>query len=81
MNSANDLPVVFADPNSSTNTTCSKSWIDTNGTSSAPTAYLQCEATGTTDETFQWQITTYSSIQAFSLRFVHGWNDPAYVSP
>jgi hypothetical protein len=71
--------VVFSDPNSNTSTICSKSWLDTHNASSAPTAYVLCDDTGN-NEDFEWQFTSYTSIQSFSIEFSHGWDDPACVS-
>lgn len=72
------LSVVFSDPNSNTSTICSKSWIDAHNSSTAPFTYVLCDDTGK-DEDFQWQFTSYTSIQHFSVEFSHGWDDPTYV--
>jgi hypothetical protein len=40
-----------------------------------------CDDTTGNDEDFEWQFTSYTGIQHFSIEFAHGWNDPAYVLP
>ncbi|PSS16829.1 hypothetical protein M430DRAFT_59237 [Amorphotheca resinae ATCC 22711] len=71
------LSFLFSDPNSNTSTICTHSWTDTRNSSSAPTSYVACDPTSN-DENFQWQFTSYTSIQTFSIEFSHGWNDPAF---
>ncbi|KIN01689.1 hypothetical protein OIDMADRAFT_53214 [Oidiodendron maius Zn] len=66
--------LVFADPNSNTSTVCSKSWIDSHNASAAPTTYVLCDDTGN-EEDFQWQFTSYTNIQHFTIEFSHGWDD------
>ncbi|KAF8863802.1 hypothetical protein BDZ45DRAFT_88747 [Acephala macrosclerotiorum] len=75
------LYFTFEDPNSGTETFCSKTWIDTTNSSGAPfgPSYLLCDQTPGANgkpEAFDWFIKSYTDLCHFSLELAHDFSDP-----
>lgn len=70
--------VLFTDLNSNTSSICATTWLQTNTNNNVPTEYVLCNEIGN-EEIFQWHFVSYTSLKQFSIEFMHGWNDPAWV--
>ncbi|KAI9874921.1 MAG: hypothetical protein M1830_009128 [Pleopsidium flavum] len=67
------ISFLFADPNTTTSTTCAASFLPTTqNTTHYPTKRTSC-----TDKSFGWSFVSFDGIEKFTLSLSHGYQDSA----